>query len=195
MKDSITLIGLAKARVDNGFSQVGKTLDAQDPVEQVLMLLASRCISLANAALLLGMNNHPNEGLPLMRSLLEMAAHARWVVVASSSERARQFLEEHRNPDWGRLWPTERLAQRAEVLELPAAAREKALLACYDHIHANALGLPWGHVFPGNAHKGISAEDYLGVISVLIGHVVKSLDLRWPGKFPTAEWENERMRS
>jgi hypothetical protein len=195
MKDYIHLIGLAKARVDNGFSQVGKTLDAADPADQVLMLLASRSISLSNAALLLGMNNHPNEGLPLLRSLLELAAHARWIAAGPSGERALQFLEDHRNPDWGRLWPTARLEERASVLELPAAAREKALLACYDHIHANALGLPWGHVFPDNAHKGVTAEEYLGAISVLIGHVVKSLDLRWPGKFPAAEWENERMRS
>jgi hypothetical protein len=195
MKDYVKLIGVAKARVDNGFSRVGKTLDPADPADRALMLLASRCVALANAALLLGMNNHPNEGLPLLRSLLELASHMRWISSQDSAERARRFLEEHIRLDWENLWPSARLRERSGVLGLPARVQERILRACGEHIHANALGLPWGHVFAQNADKGVSAEEYLEMVSVLMGHVVKSLDLRWPGNFPADEWENERMRS
>lgn len=195
MKDSIKLIGAAKARVDNGFSRVGRALNPADPVDRALMLLASRCIALANAALLLGMNDHPNEGLPLLRSLLEMAAHMRWIACQDGAERAARFFKEHEKPEWEGLWPASRLKERSRVLGLPAAAQDKILKSCRDHVRANAAGLPWGHLFKENAGKGIGAEEYLDAAAVLMGHVVKSLDLRWPGNFPAAEWENERMRS
>ena len=185
---------MAKARVDNGFSLVGRTLDSKDVVSRVLMLLASRTVAVANAIMLLGLNNHPNEGLPLLRSLFELAAHMRWVCEKDSLRRAEDFLEEHKNPDWQDLWPSRRLRDRMKALGFGRALEEKALLSCYDHIHANALGLPWGHVFEEHRHAGATAEDLLSTTALLMGHVLKSLESRWPGKFPGADelWDNVR---
>lgn len=187
MKESIRKIGLAKARVDNGFSQVGRALDRKDVVQRVLMLLASRAVAVANATLLLGLNNHPNEGLPLLRSLFELAAHMRWICEAESLRRAEDFLEEHKNPDWEGLWPSRRLRDRMTAFGFGRALEEKALLSAYDHVHANALGLPWGHVFEEHRHAGVTAEDLLSTTALLMGHVLKSLESHWPGKFPGAE--------
>lgn len=192
MKDFIRLIGEAKVRVDNGFSRVGKSLNPADPVDRALMLLASRCVALANAMLLLGMNNHSNEGLPMLRSLLEMASHMRWIASQESAPRARQFLEEHEDPDWERLWPRARLLERCRRAGLPEFILEKILASCRQHVHANAAGLPWGHLFDRDAVAGISAEEYLQAASILMGHVVESLDLRWPGSFGAGKRENAR---
>lgn len=194
MKDFVKLIGIAKARLDNGFSRVGKTLDAANPADRALMLLASRCVALANASLLLGMNNHSNEGLPLLRSLLELAARMRWISSRDSVERSRQYFEDNLSPSWERLWPSGHLKERCADLGFPAGFPERILQSCGEHVHANALGLPWGHIFAENVRKGVSAEEYLELAAVLMGHVVKSLDLRWPGNFPATEWENERIR-
>jgi hypothetical protein len=195
MRDSIQLIGAAKARIDNGFSRIGKNLKAEDPADRALMLLASRCVALANAALLLGMNNHANEGLPLLRSLLEFSAHMRWVALDRSAERGREFLEKYSDACWEDFWGSARIEERRDVLCFPRLLEESASYSCADHVFGNSLGLPWGHVFSDHARKGVSAESFLSVISILMGHVVKSLDLRWPGNFSADEWDNERMRS
>ena len=186
MKESIKLIGLAKARADNGFSQVGRTLDPADPVDRVLMLLASRAIATANAILLLSLNNHANEGLPLLRSLFEIAAHIRWIAAQDSTARAREFLEEHRAPSWDAVWSGSRLKERMKVLGFGAALEDQVMVSCYDHVHGNAAGLPWGHVFEENAHKGMSADDLLKTTAALMEHVITALDSRWPGMFPAA---------
>lgn len=192
MKEYIRLIGEAKVRVDNGFSRVGKSLSPADPVDRALMLLASRCVALANAALLLGMNNHSNEGLPMLRSLLELTSHMRWIACQDSERRARQFLAEHEDPDWEKLWPRARLLERCRRAGLPDFLLEKILASCRQHVCANAAGLPWGHLFDRNAVAGISAEEYLQAVSILMGHVVESLDLRWPGDFRADARQNAR---
>ena len=72
---------------------------------------------------------------------------------------------------------------------------ERTLLSCYDHLHANAQGLPWGHVFEDNAQKGASGDDVLRTAAAIMGHVLKALELHWPGKFNGAEhlWEKTEM--
>src|SRR5205807_1236759 len=79
MKKYTEMLGLAKARIDHGFSQVGKRLAADDPAQRALMMLASRAVAVSNALMLLALNNHANEGLPLLRSLLQLAVEARWI--------------------------------------------------------------------------------------------------------------------
>lgn len=192
MKDPIQLIGLAKARVDNGFSQVGRTLKSEDATARVLMLLASRSIAVANAVIVLAQHHHANEGMPLLRSLYELSVWMRWISKSDAEARAKDFLDEYKDPDWEKLWPTERLQNRMAALGFPHEVQERALLSAYDHLYGNALGLPWGHVFKDNTHKGLTPEEYLGAAAYLMGHVVKSLDLTWPGKFPATEWESTR---
>lgn len=189
---STQLIGLAKARVDNGFSQVGRTLKAGEAAPRVLMLLASRSIALANAVVVLAQNGHPNEALPLLRSLYELSCAMLWVSDDEPEKRAQAFLDEYKDPNWERLWPDARLKTRMESFSFPRELQERALMSAYDHLYANAHGLPWGHVFEQNGHKGVAAEELLAAASFLMGNVVKSLDMRWPGKFSAAEWENTR---
>lgn len=188
----IQLIGLAKARVDNGFSQVGRALKPEQTDARVLMLLASRAIAMANALIVLSQHSHSNEALPVLRSLFEVVCAMRWITEADAAARAQAFLDENRNSEWERFLVTPRLKERMRALGFPREVQETALLSAYNHLHANAQGLPWGHVFGENGHKGLGPEELLAAASFLMGHVVKSLDIRWPGKFSSAEWEHTR---
>lgn len=194
MKTHVELLGLAKARIDNGFSQVGKGLRSEDPAHRALMLLASRAVAVSNALMLLSMNNHANEGLPLLRSLLQLAVEARWISEKDSRARAEDFFARHKDAEWDRIWSGADLRRRMRELGFQRDLEERALMSCYDHVHANAQGLPWGHVFQENAGKGVSGEEALRAAGAIMGHVVKALDLHWPEKFPGAEqfWENRQ---
>lgn len=194
MKTEMELLGLAKARIDNGFSQVGKKLASSDPAHRALMLLASRAVAVSNALMLLSTNNHANEGLPLLRSLLQLAVEARWIAEKDSRERASDFFERHKDAEWDRIWSGPQLKERMRALGFQKELEERALTSCFHHLHANAQGLPWGHVFEENAGKGVSGEESLAAASAIMGHVVKALDLHWPEKFPGAEqfWEKRK---
>ena len=195
MKAYLELVGLAKSKIDNGFSQVGKKLAADDPVHRALMLLAGRCVSIANGLMILALNNHANESLPMLRSLLQLAVEMRWIAEKDSAPRALAFLSRAKDSEWTAFWDEKQLVERMRALGFQKALEERALLSCYDHVHANAQGLPWGHVFSENAHKGLTGEDSLRSASAIMGHVVKALDQRWPGAFPDAEhfWRKTEM--
>ena len=161
MKKYTELLGYAKAHIDHGFSQVGKKLAPADPAQRALMLLASRSVAVGNALMLLALNHHANEGLPLLRSLLQLAVEMRWIAAGDGAVRAREFFEGHKDVDWERFWSTSRLRERMHQLGFQKSLEERTLLSCYDHLHANAQGLPWGHVFEDNAQKGASGDDVL----------------------------------
>lgn len=187
MKDYVKLIGMGKACIDQGFSRVGRSLAADNPAQKVLTRLASRSIALANAVALLSLNNHANEALPLLRSLFEVSLHMRWIAACEPETRAKQYLAEHENPDWESLWPSGRLRDRARALGYPEDLAEKILSSCRDHLEANAAGVPWGHVFAQDkTQAGMSPEDLMLTTALVMGHVVKALDLQW-GQFAGAE--------
>ncbi len=190
-KDCAGLISLAKAAIDNGFSRVGKRLDPASLSQRALMLLASRAVAIGNALVVLAQHDHANEALPLCRSLLEIVMAMRWIAAAQSEQRARDFFEENKQSDWADLWRTDRLRRRMSEFGFPESLHERALMACYDHLHANAQGLPWGHVFEENKDPGVSAGELLKISAVASGHAVKALETRWPGQFEGAEqlWE------
>ena len=192
----VQLLGLAKSRIDHGFSQVGRRLSPADAAQRALMMLASRAVAISNALMLLALNNHANEGLPLLRSLLQLAVEMRWIAEKEGGKRAEEFFEHHRDADWDKLWSTGRLRERMRHLGFQKSLEERALMSCYDHLHANAQGLPWGHVFADNAQKGVTAEEALRSACAIMGHVIKALDLHWPGMFPEAEqwWEKSDTR-
>jgi hypothetical protein len=195
MKKYTDLMHYAKSHIDHGFSQAGKRLSPDDPAQRALMLLASRAVAVGNALMLLSLNNHANEGLPLLRSLLQLAVEMRWIAAAESAERAKVFFETHKLAEWERLWGTKALRERMRELGFQKALEERALSWAFDHLHANAQGLPWGHVFGENMEKGISGDEALRAAAAIMGHVLKALELHWPGKFDGAEhlWETSEM--
>lgn len=191
MKEYIELLGLAKSRIDNGFSQVGKRLAADDPAHRALMLLASRAVAVSNALMLLSMHHHANESLPLLRSLLQLAVESRWIAAADSKARAEDFFKRHKDVEWDHIFESRQLRAKMKELGFQPQLEERALATVHHHVHANAQGLPWGHVFAQHAAPGVTGEDALKAAAALMGHVVKALDLHWPEKFPGAEqfWE------
>lgn len=185
------LIARAKAVADNGFSRLGGKLDLDSASQGALMLLATRAAALGNALVLLAQHSLPNEALPLLRSLLEIAAAMRWIVQENTEARARAVLEQAKEADWADLWDTKRLRARLRAAGFPPAFEDRIMMFCYDHVFGNAQGLPWGHVFESNKNPGISSEELLRMSAVASGHVIKALDVRWPGRFDGAEelWE------
>jgi len=183
MKELIQRLGRAKTNVDHGFSRVGPGLSAQDDVARALMLLSCRSVALANALMVLAQSNHANEALPVLRSLLELAVHMRWIAAADSEARAREFLREHDRPQWDGLWSGRRLGERAAALGLPEEPRAKVQRWCREHLWGNAAGLPWAHVFCPPEPRGVSAEEVLNAAADLMDEVVAALDRRWPERF------------
>jgi hypothetical protein len=195
MKEYAGLISLAKAAIDNGFSRVGKRLDPGSAAQRALMLLASRAVAIGNSLVLLAQNSLPNEGLPLLRSLLEISMTMRWIAQEDSEARAKAVMDESRDADWAGLWQTGRLRQRMGEFGFPDSLNERVPMFCYDHLHANAQGLPWGHVFDDNKNPGVSADELLKIAAFASGHVVKALEVKWPGQFEGAEqlWEKVKV--
>ncbi|MBI3551976.1 MAG: hypothetical protein HY077_05605 [Elusimicrobia bacterium] len=193
-KEYPALIGRAKTAIDNGFSRVGKKLDAASAADRALMLLASRAVAVANALVLLAQNSLANEAAPLLRSLLEIAAAMRWIAAENSEERAIEALEESETADWAGLWQTDRLLERMRASGFPRDLEDRVGLLCREHLRGNAQGLPWGHKFEHDKGKGISGEELLRIAALASGHAVKALDVRWPGNFEGAEqlWEKAK---
>ncbi|MEK7390346.1 MAG: DUF5677 domain-containing protein [Elusimicrobiota bacterium] len=187
MKEMIALTGLAKTKVDAGFSRVGRRMSASDPNDQALMIMAARAIAQANAVMVLCERGLANEALPILRGLAEMCLMMRWVAEKDSTARALAALAELRDPDWETHWPSGRLRERAEAYEVPGSAVGAVLSSVVDFARGSAQGLPWGHVFVDATRPGRRAEDVLPAASIFLGHALKALDTRWPGEFPGAE--------
>jgi len=187
MKELIALTGLAKTRMDAGFSRVGRRLSASDPADRALMIMAARAIAQANAAAVLSERGLANEALPLLRAIAELCLMMRWVAEKESTARAIAALDELQDPDWETHWPSARLRERADAYAVPGAALEAVLGSVADFARGSAQGLPWGHIFADGTRPGRRAEDVLPAAAVFLGHALKALDARWPGEFPGAE--------
>ncbi|MEK7234531.1 MAG: DUF5677 domain-containing protein [Elusimicrobiota bacterium] len=195
MKDMIALTGLAKTRVDAGFSRVGRRLSASDPVDRALMIMAARVIAQANAIMVLSERGLANEALPILRGLAEVCLTMRWIAEKDLGERAVAALLEFQDTDWETHWPSARLRERAEAYSVPGEALEVVLGSAVDFACGSALGLPWGHVFAEATRSGRRAGEVLPATAVFLGHALKALDGRWPGEFPGAEemWTGAKM--
>lgn len=172
MKDHISLVGLVKAKVDNGFSQAGRKLRSSDPADRALMLLAARSIALGNALCVLAQNNHSNEALPLLRSLWELSARAAWIAETDSGTRAQAFLKDAGQADW------------ADFYKEPRGEAKDWLR---EHVNANAAGLPWGHVFQDGHAKGLSGTQVLEKAVTALAGLLAALQKRWPESFGGGE--------
>jgi len=187
MKNLIALTGLAKTRMDAGFSRVGRRLSASDPADRALMIMAARAIAQANAVTALSERGLANEALPILRGLAEVCLTMRWVAEKDSTARAVGALAELQDPDWETHWPSARLRERAEAYSVPGEFLEVVLGSVADFARGSAQGLPWGHVFSDATRPGRRAEEVLPATAVFLGHALKSLDSRWPGEFSGAE--------
>lgn len=186
MNELIKTVGLAKTRVDAGFSRVGRRLNNADPVDRALMTLAARAVSTGNALMVLCRDGHANEALPLLRAVAEFALTMRWIVMADAPARARAALAELEAPRWEGLWPEKRAQERAESFGVPAWAVAPALSSAPEFSRGNAQGLPWGHVFSDGLLPGRKPEEVLAASAVWLGLALEALDRRWPGDFPGA---------
>jgi len=191
----IALTGLAKTRVDAGFSRVGRKLSPNDPADRALMIMAARAIAQANAVMALSERGLANEALPILRGLAEICLMMRWVAEKDSTSRAVGALSELQDPDWETHWPSARLRERGEAYDVPPAAIETVLGSVADFARGSAQGLPWGHVFAEATRPGRKAEEVLPSAAVFLGHALKALDGRWPGEFPGAEemWKGSQI--
>src|SRR6184192_1761431 len=142
MKDLIALTGLAKTRMDAGFSRVGRRLDAADPADRALMIMAARAIAQANAVMALCERGLANEALPILRGLAEVCLTMRWVAEKESTARAVLALSELQDPDWETHWPSARLRERGEAYAVPGEAIEAVLGSVSDFARGSAQGLP-----------------------------------------------------
>jgi hypothetical protein len=187
MKDMIALTGLAKTRMDAGFSRVGRKLSSSDPADRAMMIMAARAIAQANAVMALSERGLANEALPILRGIAEICLMMRWIAEKDSGERAAKALLELQDPDWETHWPSARLRERAETCSVPGNVLEVVLGSAADFARGSAQGLPWGHVFAEATRPGRRAEEVLPATALFLGHALKALDSRWPGEFTGAE--------
>lgn len=195
MNELLSLTGLAKTRMDAGFSRIGRRLSPSEPVDRLLMVLAARSVSQANAIGALSERGLANEALPILRGLAEACLAMRWAVSADMKARAERALQELEASDWGTQWPDARWRERAEAYQVDAPIAALVLGSAADFARGCAQGLPWAHVVASAARPGRRAEELLGAAASLLGHALKALDSRWPGEFPGAEelWSRAKI--
>lgn len=191
----IALTGLAKTRVDAGFSRVGRKLKSDDAAARALMILSARAIAQGNAVMALSERGLANEALPILRGLAEMCLTLRWIAEKDSDARAEAVMKELHDPDWETHWPSARLRERASAYGVPSDVLAVVLDSAADFARGSAQGLPWGHVFSESTRPGRGAPEVLSSAAVLLGHALKALEARWPGEFPGAEemWERAKI--
>lgn len=187
----LAVAGLAKSRVDAGFSRVGRRLSPQSAADAALMILAARAIAEGNAVMTLCERGLANESLPILRGLAQACLTMRWIAEAETEERAGLALEELAAPDWGTQWPSAAWRERAAAFGVDAAVERFVLGAAADFARGAAQGLPWGHAVAERTRPGASAREVLKAVAILLGHALKALDARWAGEFPGAAemWE------
>jgi len=193
MKELLACVGLAKVRVDAGFSRVGRRLSATDPADRVLMTLAARAVSSGNALMVLCRDGHGNESLPLLRAVAECALSMRWVS-ADAAGRAEAVWAELAAARWETLWPEARARESAQSFGVPTWAADAALGSAQDFARGNAAGLPWGHVFSDSQLPGRKPEEVLAAAAVWLSLALEALDRRWPGEFPGASEMRDRAQ-
>lgn len=159
MKELIALTGLAKVRVDAGFSRVGRKLTAGDAAARALMILAARAISQGSAVMALCERGLANEALPILRGTAEISLMMRWISEKDSTARAEEVLKELHDPDWETHWPSARLRERAAAYGVPAEVVGTVLDSAADFARGGAQGLPWGHVFSEATRPGRGAAE------------------------------------
>ncbi|MFH1723395.1 MAG: hypothetical protein ABII00_02115 [Elusimicrobiota bacterium] len=188
MQELIQKIGQAKAYIDNGMCRVGPRLRRGLRAESLMSGGAGRSLALADAVVQLCRQDHPNEALPVLRHLIEMAAVMRWVAVSEDAERdAAVVLDATDDARWEDLWSSERLLERARRGGIPEEEVRRVLALCGDFTRGGRAAVPWAHLFPENLHAGADARTVLSLTVRMMGHVLKALDTRWPAAFPGAE--------
>lgn len=193
-QELLAAVGLAKSRVDAGFSRVGRRLKAEDVVDRTLMALAARAIAAGNAVMTLAQNGHANEALPLLRAAAEWSLALRWVSAADSAGRAEQAWAELSAASWSSVFDDARAKERAAEYGVPAWAVEPALGSAPDFALGNAQGLPWGHALDGKARPGRKPEAVLAAAAAWLALALEGLDRRWPGDFPGAAEIRDRAQ-
>ena len=192
MDDLIRRIGLAKVLIDNGMCRVGPQLDAASAVDQQLVRGAGRAIQLSDAGVALCRQGHANEALPVIRQLCGIAASLRWRSAAldagarASGARAEELAREWEDSKWSKLWPEEKLLRRAREGGLAEDA-QAVLELCRDFVLGGPLTVPWAHRFGWSRLECLLPRTVLGVAASMMAHVLRALELRWPGGFPGAE--------
>lgn len=186
MKELIAVVGLAKTRVDAGFSRVGRRLAKPSTADRAALVLAARAVSGANALCALCERGHANEALPLLRAVAEWSLALRWTCADDAETRAAAALSEL-DATWDSLWPTARLRERAAAFGAPAEALATALEGARHFSRGNAQGLPWGHAAAEASLPGKAPAEILSACAAFLGHALAGLDQRWPGEFPGAE--------
>jgi hypothetical protein len=186
MQELIKAAGLAKTRIDAGFSRVGRRLSAAAAADRALMTLAARAVSTGNALTILCREGHANEALPLLRAIAGAAVSMRWIAAADSESRGGLTAAELARARWVDLAAEAPGRERAESFGVPAWAVAEAYDTGADFAGANAQGLPWGHTFAEGARAARKPETILSAAVVWLALAVEALDRRWPGDFPGA---------
>lgn len=190
-KALLATVGLAKIRVDAGFSRVGRRLSSSSDVDRLLMILAARAVSSGNALMVLCREGHANEALPLLRAIAEFSLAMRWTVddVPGRAEAARLELDDAR---WESLWADQRARKRADGFGVPAWAADATMGSAPDFACGNASGLPWGHIVSEGRRSGLKADEVLAAAAVWLALTLEALDRMWPGDFTGASEIRER---
>lgn len=194
MEKSLSLTALAKARIDNGLSKLGRTIDSQNPVDAALVLFAGRAVASSNAVALLISQGYEIEALPILRILGELAVWMRWIAEKDSAARAREALAEIEKPDWQAYWKGDVLTQRAIHLGFEPSLREALLGFHLAHFHSKVGHIPWDHLFEWNFLPVPSVAEAAQASGLFLAHVLEAMELRWPGYFAGAVEIREKFK-
>ncbi len=177
---------IAKARIDNGLSRLGKSLDSSHPVDRALMVLTARMVSVADAAALLCLRDHGAEAPPLSAALIGFAAEMREIARDSDESRARRFLDGEPIVLCGDSRFCLELDGRLKSLGFQEELRDALRSWHIVFVRGGPGGLPWSHLFDARPAAAAEERDWIEAAAMAMGHALKALETRWPKVFPGA---------
>ncbi len=184
-KGYASLVALAKARIDHGFSRAGRHFKPEDARARAAALLAGRVIALSNALVLLAQHDLANEALPVLRSLMEAAARLARLAEKDGARHAETFWKKSGELSWETLFAAG-TADRVLRGEAFAEAFRAAEAAGRRHFLANWGAIPWSHAFGPAPEEAAAPAELLRLTALAMAGALESLDLMWPERFDGA---------
>lgn len=179
------LIQEAKNKIEEGFDKMDRKIDNPTHSERYLLVSTIKAIEITNAILLLCKNNHVNESLILLRSLIEHSINMAWITNKNSNKRLKEYLFDLQKNKFGNSWSTNRnLKERMKDIGFKNEDYyDYVVKITYSYSHVNASSLDWDKVIKGVPGKNFNGEAVYSIVVQMLGHVIKSLNSQFKGYF------------
>ena len=180
------LIRKAKKNIDEGFDKMGRVIKNPSFLERYLVAATLKAVKLSDAIEFLCKNNFNQESLIILRSLIEHSINMRWIMNKNTEKRLKEYLSDLGKIKFGDYWTKQKFNKRMEEVGFENKEYyDYVVKITYAYSHVNASSLEWEKVINDRrlGEKFANPQAIYSIVAQMLGHVQKSLDLHFKGKF------------